>query len=357
MLTTGKLLATSALVVCTIAGGLVASGSSGKSSNNGSGQITESPVGLVLETAVTSDDRPSSFTQGSSVEQLSEGRASGPDPAPPVQESRPVRPSTPQTEAPPARVPAKFHPVPAYQPTYGTPPGAGLQPGMTGWLPDYYQGEPSESEVMKSFRETGKIPVDMGYTEQEQKIHDKLSELTAINFPGNPLDDAMRFLSEQLGIPILIDSVGLADVGTSDDELIELVVQNVSTRDALDLMLADKELGYLIEDGVLKITSRMHADDRYFTRIYAVEPLGFQKMRTSPFAGTLTGQPRGDAELLKEVIMKGTDGSWSDEKGAGGEGTITFFNGSLVIRQTQAVHEEIHKLLSSLAKQVQATSR
>ncbi len=110
----------------------------------------------------------------------------------------------------------------------------------------------------------------------EQRIYEQLETTTSIEFQGNPLRDVVQYLSEVHNIPILIDENALQDAGLSADEEINLVISGIKLRSALKLMLenvAGVPLAYVIEDEVMKITTKDIADNTLQTRVYPVADL------------------------------------------------------------------------------------
>ncbi|MCA9079146.1 MAG: hypothetical protein KDA58_01255 [Planctomycetaceae bacterium] len=171
-----------------------------------------------------------------------------------------------------------------------------------------------------------------------KKIADVLALETHLEFPGNPLADVADFISELHEIPILLDEATLASEGVAPDTEVRTVISQVSLRSALKLVLADVggvPLDYVIEDEVLKITTRDQADRTYETHIYDVRALQLD-----------------DPETLVHVLKHTTSGRWNVNQGDA-LGDISYVRGNFVIRQTQRVHREIVTLLEGLADHVQ----
>lgn len=213
----------------------------------------------------------------------------------------------------------------------------------------------------------GKRP---GASAMEKQIVEKLNEPIAIEFIANPLSDVANFLSEQLAIPVLLDHRALEEIGVSPDEEIELVISNVTCRSALNLLLREHDLTYVIRDETLQITSVDVADSLLETRVYDVNMVAREEIRhlmtvIKATVGTGASIIPNDSE---EYGMYGGDayegGGGMMGMGGGGGGplgdggsippyfgdqpTITSYGGQLVIKETQAHHAEIEKLLNSL---------
>lgn len=165
----------------------------------------------------------------------------------------------------------------------------------------------------------------------EQRIRAALAERTQIGFIDTPLQDAIDFLKELHKITILVDEDALAKAGLATDHPINLHVQDISLQSALRLMLGPHGLTYVIEDEVLKITTRARVEEKVVTHVYDVRAL----------------QQAGiDPQTLLRLVESGTSGPWLKIDGVGGAAEA--LSGGLVIRQTQAVHQEVADLLKQL---------
>jgi RNA polymerase sigma factor (sigma-70 family) len=237
------------------------------------------------------------------------------------------------------------------------------------------------------------ITVSTNLRPREEEILETLDQITSVEFPGNPLSDVIDFISTQHNIPILLDINTLADEGIGPDEEITLILSNVTLRSAMKLMLENVggiELTFVVEDEVLKITTALAAQEKLETRVYDVRPLfqavEAQRRDVSEYDGAMfdgamegaglgggmsydgpgeirvgfgrkAGSPRmlDDPQTLVDVLVHTTSGPWLTKDDQGGE--ISYFRGSFVVRQTQAVHEEIESLLNNLLRQVQASEQ
>ncbi|MCE9547017.1 MAG: hypothetical protein K8T25_16200, partial [Planctomycetia bacterium] len=119
--------------------------------------------------------------------------------------------------------------------------------------------------------------VDLQHTSQsEVKIMDQLKEPTKLDFEETPLDDVIDYLKDLHGIPIMLDSKALEDVGVSSDTPVTMRnVRGISLRSALKLMLRkiDPTLTYAIQDETLMITTKEGAQQNLVTKVYPVGDL------------------------------------------------------------------------------------
>lgn len=222
----------------------------------------------------------------------------------------------------------------------------------------------SESATMEFFPELSR---------KEQKILRELEMPTTFDFTDETLKGIADTLMQRHGFDIVIDKPRLEENSVAVDATdISVKVSEVSLRSALRLALRQKNLGYVIEDDVLMITTAEASEAGRITRTYPVQDL--------------TGESPGDFPALMEAIKQGvTPGSWRESadlgygsgvphSAPGGFGNVspappTFAksgnvkasdlqntismvpaSGSLVIRQSWRGHDEVLTLLRALRK-------
>lgn len=217
------------------------------------------------------------------------------------------------------------------------------------------------------------------------KIEQKLSQKVALDFVETPLQDAMMFLADQSQLTILIDRVSLAESSVPVDAPIDLSIgENIATlRTVLDLILEPLKLGFTIRGGIIYITTtnRAHEIVVYNVRDLLAEfqNMGLPGMAGGPFSsmpggeGGFVGGPAG----MMPAAMPGDGGrampggkkgdlcfklsetssipvvvaamiepdSWELN---GGNGNITQYNGLMVVKNSQAVHAKIRRLLEMM---------
>jgi serpin B len=170
-----------------------------------------------------------------------------------------------------------------------------------------------------------------------------MNETVNLDFEGVPLEAAITDVGKQLGIPVWFDRQTLADSAVSMEQPVTIQLRGITGRSALHLILSPVSLAWVIEDEVLKITSVL-CWDALFTRIYEVTDL--------VAIGDPKGGERFDPTSLQQVIETCIFAdSWENLSGRGsvmaiGNGT----SATLAIRQSQAVHEGIARLLADLRK-------
>lgn len=179
-----------------------------------------------------------------------------------------------------------------------------------------------------------------GHDEAEEKIEAAFKETTQFEFTETPLTGAIDFLKSKHKIEIQLDRKALDDVGIGRDTPITANLKGVNLKSALRLVLRNLGLTYVIKDGVLLITTPEAAESELLTRIYPISDL------VLPPNAPDGSQPDFDS-LIKLIASTVKPTSWDE---VGGAGSVTPFpnNLTLVVSQTQEVHEEIEDLLAQL---------
>ncbi|MGB6043522.1 MAG: hypothetical protein WBF93_10235 [Pirellulales bacterium] len=242
----------------------------------------------------------------------------------------------------------------------------------------------------------------------ELEIERKLSMPISMKFKDAPIGEVIQYIKQVAGINIHFDRLGLAEEGIDPSAtLVTLDLSNeVSLKSALRIMLEELNLNYVITNEVLKITSDQLRDRTVYPKTYNVADLvipipqfvphdqlglptqlqrGYHRTQLDlagggPAPGVMgiaqnnnvgTATPEGmlaqvnsgttgattpggssaaDFDSLIELITKTVDPDSWDE--VGGQGSIAEFetNLSLVISQTQEIHEKIADLLDQLRR-------
>lgn len=267
---------------------------------------------------------------------------------------------------------------------------------------------------------------------KEMEIAQRLNTPVDAKYQNRPLREVLDGLAKRASVPLYIDPNGLQSEGVSSDAKVTIdLSQDISLKSALNLILEQFHLTYVIKDEVLKITSEDAKKGEVYQQIYPVgdlvipipnfapsgregingafreayERMGFSgaaggpglggagpitlatneqgagssfaanagvlaqmqqrpgfpifgsgstssgAQQNIPFGpGGLKGGQQADFDSLIELITSTIEQeSWTDK---GGQGSIEPFNTnlSLVISQTQEVHEKIADLLQQLRR-------
>jgi general secretion pathway protein D len=108
----------------------------------------------------------------------------------------------------------------------------------------------------------------------EQEIQKSLSKLVEAKFNERPLGEVLETLSKMVGVNIHLDPQGLAAEGLTTDVPVSLnLAQPISLRSALNLLLENKGLSYVIQNEVLLVTSAQNRDRNTHFQVYYVADL------------------------------------------------------------------------------------
>ncbi len=258
-------------------------------------------------------------------------------------------------------------------------------------------------------------------TDTELEIQRALKKKVQVDFSNQPLSDVLAHLGDLAGISIYPDPQGLAAEGAASDMPVSIRLnQEVQLKSALNIILDQFSLSYVIQDEVLKVTSKSIRDSKVYVETYDVGDLvipipnflpsynvglpsaireaynaqghgqfmggynqgpltvlaengggaaasGSSVLAQMSASGALqggSGSPRplgfgpggmgggvqADFDTLIDLIVATiAPNTWDD---VGGEGSIQGFptNLSLVVSQTQEVHDQIADLLDQLRR-------
>ncbi|HTK76424.1 MAG TPA: hypothetical protein VL371_14260, partial [Gemmataceae bacterium] len=111
------------------------------------------------------------------------------------------------------------------------------------------------------------------YSEKEKEIQTKLLKTVDVNFKDVPLKTAIEQLRSMNNINIVPDLGALAAEGVSLDQPINLKVDNISLKSALNLMLSQVHLMHMPQDEVLLITTEKGGRGKQVLKVYSVADL------------------------------------------------------------------------------------
>jgi len=206
-----------------------------------------------------------------------------------------------------------------------------------------------------------------------KRIERELDKTCDTDFVETPLKDVIAYLQEMRAIPIVLSLKKLEEASVSPDTPVTKQLHGISLRSVLNLILADLELTYIVRDEVLQITTPADAQSATEIRIYdcrdilAMPPPGMAPAGVGnhpgdaggiPGAGGMPGGFGGGwmsghdqrAERLMNIITTNVDQrSWSSAAvEQPGNGSISEYNGLIVVTQTAQTHKKIEHVLNML---------
>jgi len=250
------------------------------------------------------------------------------------------------------------------------------------------------------------------HTEAEMRVRNSLMQPVSLHFNNAPLSEVLKYIADTQGINVMVDEPGLTEEAVTSSTPISINVDGIRLKSALNLILEPLNLGYTIQNEVLNVTSRMRRQGGLETVVYQVAdlvvpvsmnapvsrlnpgsgyggetpsiaiPKGLQNVSATPdgqngFAQvaampgipsggvnpsltSMSGEPvrslngpsgtsHGFEALTQLITSTVSPEAWQESAGAGSinqhDSTM-----SLVIRQTQAVHQEVADLLDQLRR-------
>jgi type II secretory pathway component GspD/PulD (secretin) len=110
-------------------------------------------------------------------------------------------------------------------------------------------------------------------TPAEFEIEMKLDKPISIEFTQTPLRTAIENVQQLTGLPFSWDTASLTAEAISDAMPISERIPNISTRNALYLILSKAGLSYVIEYDTVRITTEKKAKGRMYTKVFSVADL------------------------------------------------------------------------------------
>lgn len=112
-----------------------------------------------------------------------------------------------------------------------------------------------------------------GRSESERDIQRKLLVPVEFNFNNTPLRQVIDDVRVMTGVNIVPDLAALEDERVNLDKPVTLKVENISLKSALNLLLSQMHLTYVIQDEVLKVTTDRMARGKLVQKVFSVADL------------------------------------------------------------------------------------
>ena len=188
-----------------------------------------------------------------------------------------------------------------------------------------------------------KLEVTTASIEEVCQLQTALQKLVTLDCDDMPLFEVLKQLKTQIDTNLVIEEGGLEEVGVDLKTRISVTFQNVPAQNALDIILNGFNLGWVIGNEAITVTSESRADGTPSVAVYPIAELLDKNESPSVAMQKI-------ADLISKTI---TPGSWIDPDGAA-RIRLSPNSNSLVIRQTKSTHHSIACLLSFLKQQHQA---
>ncbi len=190
---------------------------------------------------------------------------------------------------------------------------------------------------LKPLRQRQTIQTFQSQKPNDQLIRQALDQNTEFQVAGNTFQEVMSFIGERYKFTVRLDTSALTEAGVGLDTEINLELNNVSLRSALEILFEDvqgTQLDYFVEDEVLKVTTKERADAKVQTLVYGISSLGME------------------APQVQEVLESSVEPeSWESN---GGQGTIVSIDKGLVVTTSRRLHDRTAELLQMLQEHADA---
>ncbi len=192
----------------------------------------------------------------------------------------------------------------------------------------------------------------------EERVAEILGHRVTLDLDNASLADIAAAWPKQFGLDVALDHRSLQEANVDAAKTtFGLHAKERSLRSALDLVLREHKLSWIVQDGALVITSRDKMQTTLTVRVYPIADLigpvaevmappdGSRPPFRDPLA-TVVGGTDAD-EMMNTIKNTVQPDSW---KAAGGPGTLKFSEdaSALVCSQSREVHERMEQLLADL---------
>jgi len=125
-----------------------------------------------------------------------------------------------------------------------------------------------------SNRRKGKYPADnRTRTEQELQIEKSLNRTISLHFENTPLVEVIRHIRTVADANVVLDAAGLEEEGHTTTTPVSIAVDGITLKSALNLILEPLNLGYMIDNEVLKITSHTRQQGKSHSELQCADTL------------------------------------------------------------------------------------
>jgi hypothetical protein len=153
----------------------------------------------------------------------------------------------------------------------------------------------------------------------EQAVREALQATVDLHFSKTPLSDLLEAIQDFSHVQIKVDKRALSEVGITSDTPVTFSAHGISLQSALDLILRNLDLAWLVHDEVLLVTTTERADSMLETRVYEVRDLVVAKI-SYPFEGMYVPGARGGGVGGADGVGGGA--AFSGAMGMGGMGAM-----------------------------------
>lgn len=221
---------------------------------------------------------------------------------------------------------------------------------------------------IRSDEKTTVIEVTNHLAPSEAKVRKSLGTLVEADFREAPLNEVIQSIAKKIGNNIFVDEQALREQGLLPNEVVSHHGKPLAAARLLDRILPPLGLTWIVQDHVVKVTTIIAAQEIFVTRTYPVGDLiDFGKTHRTDVAIVDSSQLQfvqfggGGNEIcpcgpipdnspegwLLELVQRNTLGDlWDSFEGS--QGTLSYINNTIVIRQTQKVQDQCARILQTV---------
>jgi hypothetical protein len=184
-----------------------------------------------------------------------------------------------------------------------------------------------------------------------------LETKVSLEFQKTSLQQIANDIGKSQRINVVIDAKSLGDAGVAPDTALSVHVADVTLHSALDVLLHQADLTFVIRNEVLLITTTDRASTELTTKSYNVADLVTHDEDGED--EDCEGEDDENEDCVRDVLedLLVTTIAPSTWGKVGGPGSISAFGDCRVISQTGEVHRQIDNLLAALRKLKNAPDR
>jgi type II secretory pathway component GspD/PulD (secretin) len=193
----------------------------------------------------------------------------------------------------------------------------------------------------------------------ESKIEQVIKRPITLSFQDAPLSAVLDDLHTTQGINIVLDLPALKEDAIDRESPVSIRLEEVSLRSALNLILRQCQLTWVIKDDVVVVTTEKYAHGKLKQVAYQVADLVVPVNRSPVVLAfgdvvkverpTATKPATTENELIRLITSTIAPRSWAE---MGGPGTIDYhpLTMSLVVNQSADIQEQVADLLAALQR-------
>lgn len=178
-----------------------------------------------------------------------------------------------------------------------------------------------------------------------------------VKWDGVEFNDVIEWMRKDVGFNVVVRWQELDKLGIHKDSLVNLELKSIPVRTVMNELMEQLSLAYQLSRYVLVISTDDYFDNQMHVVIYNVTDLLMSpseerhspsmdlRVKKSSFGrDTRTGEDscqfKENKKQLEEAILLIDPNSWEEN---GGNGTFTWVDGFLVVRNSLKIHEQIEK--------------